>query len=331
MTSLKSSYTQRLDDMVGLLKQNHNITMHWTTDVVSDYVTLAISKQNCQGRAYHLRTAISRYDIEDDMHIEIIRNMIHNLEKSVKDSDDKVLTHFPVTVGSGGGGGAIGSSVIGGGGSGGIYGTTIAVDNSGHYLEQKKHFSDKDMMSISKFKEDSRLIIKSIYSSLPLSGYVDPMDNITPALVIAGGVYTSLYHNETVKDYDVFFLDFPLTQSKVMNAIDHEKESSPSRFVESDLNYLNNAGNKNIKRVVLDNLTKIQYIFTTYINRKELLNSFDAEHACASYQDDKFYISPLTFDCIKNKVLRSHKGNIIEVWRVDKFTKKGFRFASNRV
>jgi hypothetical protein len=220
---------------------------------------------------------------------------------------------------------------VGGGGAGS---TTLpyVVSKPEEYVEQKKHFNDEDMMAISKFKEDSKAIIKSIYSSLPLSGYANPiMDDITPALVIAGGVYTSLYHKEFIKDCDVFFLDFPLTQKKVMEAIDHEMASSPSRFVESDLNYLANAGNKLIKRVVLDKNTRIQYIFTTYTNRQELLDHFDAEHACVSYHNDKLYVSPLTFDCIKNKTLKSHKGNTIALWRVDKFKKRGFKFASIRI
>jgi hypothetical protein len=311
-------------------------------DNTTDSLMVYMRKKNSGGIVYTIKQTISKFQFEDGHADAIVMSMARTLKKNVEDSE--MTNQWNI----GGGGGAIDAVYVpstqstvnvtvqgggGGGGSGLSYdGSTITVSNPEEYLEQKKHFNDQDMMAISKFKEDSKAIIRSIYSSLPLSGYANPvMDDITPALVIAGGVYTSLYHKEFIKDCDVFFLDFPLTQKKVMEALDHEMRSSPSRFVESDLNYLANAGNKHVRRVVLDKNTRIQYIFTTYTNRQELLDHFDAEHACVSYHNDKLYISPLTFACIKNKTLKSHKGNTIAVWRVDKFTKKGFKFASNRV
>jgi hypothetical protein len=129
-----------------------------------------------------------------------------------------------------------------------------------------------------------------------------------------------------VKDYDVFILDDRDTRQVFFDSIETAKKINPDRFQESDLNYLNNGSTKNIHRITLDKLTKVQYIVTTYKTRKDLLESFDAEHACVSYQAGKLYISPLTFDCIKRKIIKAHKGNTIAVWRVDKFTKKGFKF-----
>jgi hypothetical protein len=327
------------------LAENHlrlqDIEMVTDIDHITNSLMVSMRKINSRGIVYNIRQTISSFEFEDGHADAIVMSMARTLKKNVEDSE--MTNQWNI---GGGGGGAIDAVYVpstqstvnvtvqgggGGGGSGLSYGSTIKISSPEEYLEQKKHFNDEDMMAISKFKEDSKAIISSIYSSLPLSGYIDPMNGITPALVIAGGVYTSLYHKEFIKDCDVFFLDFPLTQKKVMEAIDHEMASSPSRFVESDLNYLANAGNKLIKRVVLDNNTRIQYIFTTYANRQELLDHFDAEHACISYHNDKLYVSPLTFDCIKNKTLKSHKGNTIALWRVDKFKKRGFKFASIRI
>jgi hypothetical protein len=146
-------------------------------------------------------------------------------------------------------------------------------------------------------------------------------------VIIAGGAFTSLYHGEPVKDYDVFILGDEFTTDLFMHKIEIMKQDFPDRFIDSDLNYLNNGNNtRNITYITLDTKTKIQYIFTKYLTRQELLKSFDAQHACISYQGEKLHVSPLTMDCIKRKIIKAHNGNVIAQWRVDKFQKKGFKF-----
>ena len=187
-----------------------------------------------------------------------------------------------------------------------------------------KQFTQDDLKKIAYLKEAGNTVMDNMYRSIVAPNQIT-LDN-NPNVVFAGGAFTSLYHDEMVKDYDVFILNDPDTRRIFFDSIETAKKINPDRFQESDLNYLNNGSTKNIHRITLDKSTKVQYIVTTYKTRKELLDSFDAEHACVSYQAGKLYISPLTFDCIKRKIIKAHKGNTIAVWRVDKFTKKGFKF-----
>jgi hypothetical protein len=187
-----------------------------------------------------------------------------------------------------------------------------------------KQFTQDDLKKIAYLKEAGVSVMDNMYRSIMAPNQIT-LDN-NPNVVFAGGAFTSLYHDEMVKDYDVFILNDPDTRRIFFDSIETAKKINPDRFQESDLNYLNNGSTKNIHRITLDKSTKVQYIVTTYKTRKELLDSFDAEHACVSYQAGKLYISPLTFDCIKRKIIKAHKGNTIAVWRVDKFTKKGFKF-----
>ena len=174
--------------------------------------------------------------------------------------------------------------------------------------------SANDLNGIARMKNSAFLLISSF--NLP--------ENEIDKVVLAGGCFTSFFHNEMSKDLDVFILDDAKFSSSLSRALDYMPSD---RKVESDLNYLNN-DRKNIKRIVLDKLTKVQYIVTDYKTREELLNSFDAEHTCVSFVRDKLYFTKETFDCVKNKNLKPHKGNKIAAWRQDKFIKRGFTLAT---
>ena len=175
-------------------------------------------------------------------------------------------------------------------------------------------FRTNDLTAIARMKKAAAGLIENF--NLP----EHEMDKV----VVAGGCFTSIFHHEMVKDYDVFILDDAKLNSTLSRALDYMPSD---RKVESDLNYLNN-DRKNIKRIVLDKVTKVQYIVTDYKTRQELLDSFDAEHACVSFVRDKLYFTQETFDCIKNKRVKPHKGNKIAVWRQDKFIKRGFTLAT---
>lgn len=151
-------------------------------------------------------------------------------------------------------------------------------------------------------------------------------------VILAGGCFTSWFHREEPNDYDVFILNNDL---KANALLDQLARRTPDEYKVSDVVYLNNANNKgNITKVVLEKSTRIQYIVTKYKTREELISHFDSEHACISYSpsDDKLFISRSTYDCMKNKVLKSHNGNAIPEWRVSKFIdKRGFKFAIDSV
>ena len=140
-------------------------------------------------------------------------------------------------------------------------------------------------------------------------------------IVIAGGCFTSWLEGKEPKDIDVFVLNSPEAEAKVRNKLQGDQKEVALR--EGDVSYLNN---KNILQTVLNPRTKVQWIFTTYKTRQELINHFDFLHCCVSYEPygDKLHISRATFDAIKNKHLISN-GKAVDNWRVAKFLKKGWK------
>ena len=136
--------------------------------------------------------------------------------------------------------------------------------------------------------------------------------------ILAGGCFTSWYHQEVPKDFDLYVTDEGEKQIILARSTEF------GRFKVKDGGYM---GNPSIEHVILDTQTMIQYILVKYKTRKEIIDSFDAEHTAVSYDydNDKLYISPSTYQCIKNKVLVNHNGNSIAPWRVNKFISRNFR------
>ena len=142
-------------------------------------------------------------------------------------------------------------------------------------------------------------------------------------IIIAGGFFKSMFHGERPKDYDVFILnsDSELYISDILKLNLEPK----TRFRETDSTYIQN---EHIKKVFLDIDTNIQYIFTNYKTRQDLIESFDMQHCKVSYEpfSEKLYISPKTLDVIENKkIVICKKGSVTE-FRIDKLLKKGWSY-----
>jgi hypothetical protein len=136
--------------------------------------------------------------------------------------------------------------------------------------------------------------------------------------ILAGGCFTSWYHQEVPKDFDLFVTD--QSHKEIILACSTEL----NRFKFTDGEYM---GNPSIERAILDTQTKIQYVLVKYKTRKEIIDHFDAEHSAVSYDHshDQLYISPSTYECIKNKIIKPHGSNKIQPWRVARFLKRGFK------
>jgi hypothetical protein len=136
--------------------------------------------------------------------------------------------------------------------------------------------------------------------------------------ILAGGCFTSWYHQEVPKDFDLFVTD------QIHKEIILACSTELNRFKFTDGEYM---GNPSIERAILDTQTKIQYVLVKYKTRKEIIDHFDAEHSAVSYdhENDQLYISPSTYECIKNKIIKPHGSNEIQPWRVYKFLKRGFK------
>lgn len=151
-------------------------------------------------------------------------------------------------------------------------------------------------------------------------------------VIVAGGYFTSIFHGEEVKDVDIFNVDIFILKNtsdedygRMINAFD-SYVSGDTNIVKKDSKYLT-TNNPNIVDVWYNTATKEQYIFTKYKSREELIDHFDSEHACVSYEasEKKLHISRLTYEAIRDRLLIPHNGNIIADWRREKFLRRGFR------
>jgi hypothetical protein len=138
-------------------------------------------------------------------------------------------------------------------------------------------------------------------------------------VVMAGGCFTSWYHNEPLKDIDVFILDSTYIADALFDCVKQDEY----RFKVGNSSYMTNA---KVSYTAFDTATQIQYIVSEYKTREELLDHFDLEHDCISFVENKLYISREAFDAMRTKTLKNHKGNKPADWRINKFLiDRGFR------
>lgn len=143
--------------------------------------------------------------------------------------------------------------------------------------------------------------------------------NCQDKVVMAGGCFTSWYHNEPAKDIDVFILN----ERDIMDALFTVVQKDPDRFKVGNSSYMTNA---KVSYTAFDTATQIQYIVSEYKTREELLDHFDLEHDCISFVENKLYITRDAFDAMRTKTLKNHKGNKPPDWRMNKFhIDRGFR------
>jgi hypothetical protein len=140
--------------------------------------------------------------------------------------------------------------------------------------------------------------------------------------VYAGGVFPSFFWKEVPKDIDFFILDDHAVESWFDNFLIRAKGQSQSDSIkEHDIKYMKN---KHIKRVVSDHNSKIQYIFTDYKTREELMASFDYAHTKVSYYKGELYITKATYDAIRDKKLIVTNQENWYPQREEKFLKRGW-------
>lgn len=139
--------------------------------------------------------------------------------------------------------------------------------------------------------------------------------------VYAGGAFASQWWHEQPKDIDFFILDNPSATLWFETFLIKAGSHAPTVTVH-DIRYMKN---KHIKKVATDHLTKIQYIFTDYKTREELMASFDYAHTKVSYYKDDLYITKATYDSIRDKKLVVTNQENWYPQREEKFLKRGWK------
>jgi hypothetical protein len=219
--------------------------------------------------------------------------------------------------------GALGSSTtlpytIATGGAGGIG----AVDSrENHYWEEPKIdlktklFSDGEQLQIREVKKSIRSYIHK---------HMPTYDFDMSGVVVAGGCFASMMNDEVVKDFDIFLLNNSRNELALNLLASNEFTSNPTSTKINGKEYIKN---DKIEKTVSLGRTALQYIYTKYNTRKELIDGFDFKHCCVSYDyaNDKLFISREVFDLIKSKTLEPNTDKAPAYWRYEKFWQRGWK------
>ena len=171
-------------------------------------------------------------------------------------------------------------------------------------------FSDDDIMMIEKMKIRAKDVIVACHLDTPRFA-----DNV----VIAGGMFSSIFHGVKPKDYDVFLLDDEQgRQFEILQTLQKLNKNL------KDTTELYSRNNDKIKMVLIDYNTNVQFIFTEYEHREDLIKHFDYAHTMVSYHKDKLYLTRKTFDAIRTKTLIVNNDKHTASWRKQKFLAAGW-------
>lgn len=168
-------------------------------------------------------------------------------------------------------------------------------------------FTDTEVAKIIEIKRQ----IFSVYEKIVWPDY----------FVIAGGAFVSLFHGESVKDYDVFFLADPTRPDLHKIILDNLQKAYPGLI---DNTHIYGRDNENITGVHDAYNQKIQFIFTKFTKREEVIANFDYVHCMASFQKGKLYITRSIFDAVRDKKLIVNNTDRIRSRRQEKFAKRGW-------
>lgn len=193
-----------------------------------------------------------------------------------------------------------------------------------------------DPRSVSSFEAKSIALKLQVKEKLADKLYKLPQglcDLLFRWCVLSGSSISSIYHNETPKDFDLWCKDAEMLPH-IEKAIKEKYSDQIMTYGEQD-GYDNlRDGNQGHAPLITHNAItlkgNIQFItLGTYENQRKL---FDLVH-CLPYYDlelNTFYISPHQMDCVANKKLVTNPGGKTPTdWRIGKFQKRGWTWAGS--
>lgn len=191
-------------------------------------------------------------------------------------------------------------------------------------------FLDNETLKANVFSPAERVKILELKASiqdrlLDLGAVEYPFLHNSPFMFLAGGCFTSIFHNGEPKDYDFYIM---AGNNAVENLVVEDlkfrilNKAFPNATVTTSI-YA--AKNPMIKEVWTDPTTKTQFMFTNYTSRLEIINDFDFVHCKASFQSHNLYITREIYDAINNKQLVVNNPNNVTQSRIIKFVQtRGF-------
>lgn len=153
-------------------------------------------------------------------------------------------------------------------------------------------------------------------------------DALKTRCILSGSSISSLYHDEVVKDFDLWLADFGPKNTDLLHMDELIRKTYDDYIAEYSEEY---SGMKKTHKVVTQNaitlINKMQFI--TLAKYENARIGFDFVHCMPFYdlRTDKFYISEQQMDAIvKKKLIQNPTGKAPVQWRIDKFLKRGWTF-----
>jgi hypothetical protein len=152
------------------------------------------------------------------------------------------------------------------------------------------------------------------------------------AWFFAGGYFPSKFHHEPYKDIDFYIIRTPQNPKAGCTGYDWIRAVMTDQLgmglgdkaIMEQVSEYRSIINPKIEEVWFHEPTQIQFIFTSYTSREEVIKSFDYAHCCVSYYQDKLHISRKTYDAIRDKKLVVNNPASVRGYRMDKFIKRGW-------
>lgn len=155
----------------------------------------------------------------------------------------------------------------------------------------------------------------------------------TTDFFVSGGCTASILQGETPKDFDVYFRTRDLCDQVVELYQTDSYKNEVAVYDEKYRDVPNHPSGLLITENAMTLKNGIQVIFKHYGDPASVRTTFDFKH-CLPYYDsknDKMYISKEQYDCCVNKTLVNNGGNMPSQFRIDKFTRRGYRYGDNKI
>jgi hypothetical protein len=171
--------------------------------------------------------------------------------------------------------------------------------------------------------------------------------------MIAGGYFSSIYHGKIPHDIDVYVFA-PEIEALMVTLCTMQISNKPAKpqsnifaaaiaagmatdppdiITQSNISYMKN---KNIRSVFTvagrffkgKNFPNVQFIFSSYQSRTEVLAEFDYAHCTISYQHGKLFMTPIAWDAMVRRKLVVNNPDMVQEERKEKFCRAGFEVVS---
>lgn len=182
---------------------------------------------------------------------------------------------------------------------------------------------------------ESKAMHLKLCAKSKLDAVLSPLPEVLKTIIktkciVSGSCFSSMFHGEEPKDYDIWFrnsVDINPTKKLVIDAYDDYIESWSQDYKGDETTVKKEPGDKVITANAITLKNKVQLIIIS--DYKTCRERFDYKHCLPYYDllDDKFYISQEQMMSIEQKKLIPNTPFAVNKARFQKFYDRGWRTA----